>query len=346
MAVFEFDPGHGGYDPGALGVLSNEAANVLKVALKVGKELQRHGHTVYYTRTKDTFVSLSARAAKANRDKVDYFVSFHNNAAVNKSATGFETFIYSGTNNSETKRLQKVLHNAIAVGIGIRDRGMKRANFAVLRQTNMAAVLIEYAFISNTSDEKILVNQVNKLADLTVNGLLELVGTKKKSSGSSKSNASTSKPKASKPQTKATTTKPSGNLGLVDWMKSQKMDSSFNNRKKLAGQHGISNYKGTAKQNTSLLNKLKGGSSGSSSSSSSKKYPLPTGVLRRGSTGNDVKQLQRALNAANFNVGKVDGVYGEKTEDAVRRFQMVYDAYNVDGDYGSRTRTRLDKQVN
>ena len=159
----------------------------------------------------------------------------------------------------------------------------------------------------------------------------------------------TSTIKPSKPQTKPTTTKPSGNLGLVDWMKSKKMDSSFNNRKKLAGQYGISNYKGTAAQNTSLLNKLKGGSSGSSSgssSSSSKKYPLPTGVLRRGSTGNGVKQLQRALNAANFKVGKVDGIYGAKTEDAVTRFQKVYDAYNVDGKYGSRTRSRLDKQVN
>src|SRR5690625_1100796 len=155
----------------------------------------------------------------------------------------------------------------------------------------------------------------------------------------------TSTVKPSKPQTNPTTSS-NKTLGLVDWMKSQKMDSSFNNRKKLASQHGISNYKGTAAQNNSLLAKLKGGSSGSSSSSSSKKYPLPTGVLRRGSTGNGVKQLQRALNAANFNVGAVDGIYGAKTEDAVRRFQSVYDAYNVDGDYGNRTRTRLDKQVN
>jgi len=74
---------------------------------------------------------------------------------------------------------------------------------------------------------------------------------------------------------------------------------------------------------------------------------MPTGVLRRGSRGDRVKQLQRALNAAKYNVGAVDGVdgvYGAKTVDAVRRFQSVYDAYNVDGIYGSRT--RLDKQVN
>lgn len=76
------------------------------------------------------------------------------------------------------------------------------------------------------------------------------------------------------------------------------------------------------------------------------KYPLPSGVLKVGSRGEGVKQLQRALNAANFKVGAVDGVYGAKVEDGVRRFQKVHDAYNVDGDYGPRTKTRLDKVVN
>ena len=81
-----------------------------------------------------------------------------------------------------------------------------------------------------------------------------------------------------------------------------------------------------------------------------KKYPLPNGVYSRRAHGNKslnaVKQIQRALNAANFKCGSVDGYYGAKTEDAVRRFQMVHDAYNVDGIYGKRTKTRLDKVVN
>lgn len=62
-----------------------------------------------------------------------------------------------------------------------------------------------------------------------------------------------------KPAASAPAAKPSGDLGLVDWMKSQNMDSSFNNRKKLAGQYGISNYSGTAAQNTKLLAKLQAG---------------------------------------------------------------------------------------
>src|SRR5699024_10315164 len=87
--------------------------------------------------------------------------------------------------------------------------------------------------------------------------------------------------------------------------------------------------------------KLGGKSSNKDSTSSS----LPTGILKRGDRGKDVKQLQRVLNKANFNVGKVDGIYGAKTADTVRRFQEVYDAYNVDSIYGKRTRKRLQKLV-
>lgn len=62
-----------------------------------------------------------------------------------------------------------------------------------------------------------------------------------------------------------------------------------------------------------------------------KKYQLPTKTLRRGAKGNDVRILQTALNAANFNVGAVDGDFGRKTDDAVRRFQSVYLPREVDG---------------
>jgi len=71
------------------------------------------------------------------------------------------------------------------------------------------------------------------------------------------------------------------------------------------------------------------------------KYPLPNGILKRGSRGEAVKQLQRALNAARFKCGQVDGIYGPKTEDAVRRFQMVYLPHEVDGIYGPKTKAKL-----
>lgn len=73
------------------------------------------------------------------------------------------------------------------------------------------------------------------------------------------------------------------------------------------------------------------------------KYPLPNGVYRKGDKGNAVKQIQTALNAANFKCGAVDGIFGAKTEDAVKRFQSVYLPREVDGVYGPHTKAALEK---
>jgi N-acetylmuramoyl-L-alanine amidase len=71
------------------------------------------------------------------------------------------------------------------------------------------------------------------------------------------------------------------------------------------------------------------------------KYPLPSAVLKKGMKGEAVKQLQRALNAIGFKCGDADGDFGTKTLDALRRFQMVYLPYEVDGVYGPNSRNRL-----
>jgi len=72
------------------------------------------------------------------------------------------------------------------------------------------------------------------------------------------------------------------------------------------------------------------------------KYPLPSGVLRSGSTDKvAIKQLQNALNIVNFKCGAADGIYGPKTKDAVTRFQKVYLPYQVDGIYGPNTKDKL-----
>ncbi|WP_453992089.1 peptidoglycan-binding protein [Bacillus nitroreducens] len=71
------------------------------------------------------------------------------------------------------------------------------------------------------------------------------------------------------------------------------------------------------------------------------RFPVPQVNLVRGSKGTAVKQLQRALNAIYFRPGAIDGSYGPATEDAVRRFQMVYLPYDVDGKFGPQTRKKL-----
>ncbi len=177
MAKIFLDAGHGGNDPGAIGSRSKEKDNALKVILKLGDYLVKLGHQVNYSRKTDIFVPLSERARQANAWGADIFISAHNNAAT-ATASGFETFIYNGKVSNRTKKLQNDIHDVISKGIGIKDRGKRSANFAVVRETNMSGILIEYAFITNKKDENILINEVDKLALLTANGVAKFYGQK------------------------------------------------------------------------------------------------------------------------------------------------------------------------
>ncbi|WP_158232443.1 N-acetylmuramoyl-L-alanine amidase [Sporosarcina sp. P13] len=178
MSKIFIDPGHGGHDPGAVGIRSREKDNVLKVALRLKTILEGYGHEVRLSRSTDEFISLGERARLANAWGGDYFFSLHDNSAT-ASATGFETFVYNGSISAATTKLQNAVHSSIANQIGIRDRGKKRANFAVLRLTHMPAVLVEYAFISNYNDETILISEVEKLALLTAQGIINYTGGRK-----------------------------------------------------------------------------------------------------------------------------------------------------------------------
>lgn len=89
------DPGHGGRDPGAVGKRSKEKDIVLDVALKTGAFIKQNlpDVKVIYTRTKDEFIELHRRAAIANENQADVFISIHCNAAKDKSVFGAETFV-------------------------------------------------------------------------------------------------------------------------------------------------------------------------------------------------------------------------------------------------------------
>lgn len=176
MSKIFIDPGHGGHDPGAVGKNSKGKDNVLKVGMRLKALLESAGHTVKMSRSTDVFVSLSDRAKIANNWGADYFVSLHDNSATDPSATGFETFIFNGPVSAATTKLQAAIHNAIASKIGIRDRGMKWQNLAVVRESGIPAVLIEYAFISNVSDESIIINKVEQLAQWTAQGITAYAG--------------------------------------------------------------------------------------------------------------------------------------------------------------------------
>ncbi|MFS8630309.1 MAG: N-acetylmuramoyl-L-alanine amidase [Bacillales bacterium] len=182
------DPGHGGKDPGAIGYdkKTTEKDVVLKAGLLFRKHLSQYeGVEVIMTRDDDTFVSLSRRADIANDAKANYFISLHNNSYSDPDAGGFETFIYNGPVSSNTIKWRDIIHSRLAKyvgGYGVRDRGKKRANFAVLRETAMPAVLIEMAFISNPRELSLLKNDsfLDGFAKELAAAVAEIFGLKKK----------------------------------------------------------------------------------------------------------------------------------------------------------------------
>ncbi len=95
------DPGHGGYDPGAMGKGVTEAELVLDIALRLEKLLLQKltGVEVVLTRRTDDFVPLPERTAIANREGADLFLSIHANASENGQARGIETYFLNFANN-------------------------------------------------------------------------------------------------------------------------------------------------------------------------------------------------------------------------------------------------------
>lgn len=173
------DPGHGGKDSGAVGPTGLKEKDVtLNIALRLGEVLQAKGIEIVYTRSTDVFVELSDRAAKANKLKADYFVSIHTNSATSSSAGGTETYIY--VEDGKTDKLAQSVQTELNKLNNLLDRGVKKADFAVLRETAMPAILVEVAFISNKNEENLLrdSNFLQQTAEGVANGIFNFLGIK------------------------------------------------------------------------------------------------------------------------------------------------------------------------
>ena len=149
---YELNAGHGGSDSGAIGSRQVYESNVnLDVVKITGRILTEQGHNVTYTRLTDVFIDLNEISNIANRRKVDYFISFHEDSTDDVSVNGTSTFCLARGGKAE--KLAIAIQNELLLALKLNDRGVKQANFAVLRQTNMPAVLIESSFISNLAQE-------------------------------------------------------------------------------------------------------------------------------------------------------------------------------------------------
>lgn len=151
------DAGHGGRDQGASGRKIQEKDLTLKIAKRTGKYIRRRtrGVDVILTRDRDEFVSLNERADFANFCQADLFISIHANSA-RGYADGTETFVWNKRHNPWSLKMAQLIQKEYTERGKRKNRGVKKANFAVLRNTTMPAVLTEVGFISNAQEENYL----------------------------------------------------------------------------------------------------------------------------------------------------------------------------------------------
>jgi len=174
------DPAHGGADPGAIGPTGLWEKDVtLKITQQAMKLLGEHGAIVLLTRGSDKDVSLQERANFANNGKVDVFVSIHCNAANNPTARGLEAFYFRQSGAGE--RLANAILDKLVLETGLENRGVKEASFAVLRLTDMPAVLVECGFLTNPTEETLLKSEPfqKKCAKAIADGIESFLGLKK-----------------------------------------------------------------------------------------------------------------------------------------------------------------------
>ena len=154
------DPGHGGRDSG--GQTDNPFAYQekefnLNFSLLLEERLEQFGHWVVVVRRRDRYVSLNSRANFANRLNADLFISIHANAAANPSVEGMEIYHFPGSSNGN-RAAEHIFNSMIDAFPDHKNRGIKTANFDVLRLTLMPAVLIECEFLTNPTQLRFLTN--------------------------------------------------------------------------------------------------------------------------------------------------------------------------------------------
>lgn len=169
------DAGHGGFDPGAVGIsgLEEKVPN-LAIAKEIADLLSEKKHDVLLTRESDEFHSLQQRVKFANEQGADIFVSIHANAFNNPETGGTETY-FNQSQGNENRFLAEKIHDKLGRSLGLADRGIKDSNFYVIKYTEMPSALVEVAFLSNEKEEKLLKTKdfQHQAAALIVDGILD-----------------------------------------------------------------------------------------------------------------------------------------------------------------------------
>lgn len=148
------DPGHGGYDVGAISASEVYEKDFTFTTSSMLKDtLETLGAKVIMTRDNDEYIRLGSRVSLSNLTSPDVFISIHYNSFPEvSSAQGISTYYYS----DKDKALAKSVQNHLLLSTGAEDRDTLYENLQVLRHNKYKALLLELGFISNTDEESLL----------------------------------------------------------------------------------------------------------------------------------------------------------------------------------------------
>lgn len=166
------DPGHGGFDRGGIpGQQVPEKMVALDTAMRLQKILQQAGLRTVMTRTTDVFVPLSVRSAIANAQSDAIFVSIHYNAARRSSAHGIETYSENNRGAALASRIQR----DIITRVSTENRGIRSAEYYVLRNCRLPAVLVECGFLTNPIEAQLALTAAyrEQVAEQIAAGIVE-----------------------------------------------------------------------------------------------------------------------------------------------------------------------------
>ena len=191
--VIFLDPGHGGKDPGAQYLGLKEKDLNLQVSQQLKTKLESLGYTVIMSRSTDVFVDfVTERSRMSNETNADMFISIHFNATghgLDSGEDGIQTYMYQPTGNipsvinkkwhdnptrlKYSYKLGSYIHQSVLATTQAKDAGLLAKSFAVLRETNKPAVLLELGYMDDSKEsQKIRTKEYQqKLVDGIVQGI-------------------------------------------------------------------------------------------------------------------------------------------------------------------------------
>jgi len=159
--TFVIDAGHGGFDKGSNNGNIVESEYSLELAQKIQQLAKKKNINVILTRDGNDFLDLQSRVDKMHELNPELIISLHLNNAMNNSLKGAEVFIKKDNTDSHTEKIGTELAQLVSIN-SIENRGLKKANFKILRDSKKPTFLIEFGFASNPTDAETLKSAYHK----------------------------------------------------------------------------------------------------------------------------------------------------------------------------------------